>query len=68
MRELAGAEFQPKHPRGRFCSGRCRVAAWQRKRAAAARAPLERILGALLARVEEAVEEAREALAGRGGG
>ncbi len=22
------AEFTPKHPRGRFCSGRCRVAAW----------------------------------------
>ena len=22
------AEFTPKHPRGRFCSGRCRVASW----------------------------------------
>jgi hypothetical protein len=21
-------EFTPKHPRGRYCSGRCRVAAW----------------------------------------
>jgi hypothetical protein len=26
------AEFTPKNVRGRFCSGKCRAAAWQRKR------------------------------------
>jgi hypothetical protein len=26
------AEFTPKHPHGRFCSSKCRAAAWQRKR------------------------------------
>ncbi len=27
--------FSPKHPRGRFCSSRCRLAAWHRRRAQA---------------------------------
>ncbi len=27
--------FSPKHPRGRFCSSRCRLAAWQQRRAQA---------------------------------
>jgi hypothetical protein len=26
------AEFTPKNVRGRFCSGKCRAAAWQRNR------------------------------------
>jgi predicted nucleic acid-binding Zn ribbon protein len=26
------AEFEPKNARGRFCSDRCRAAAWQRQR------------------------------------
>jgi hypothetical protein len=26
------AEFTPKNVRGRFCSGKCRAAAWQRQR------------------------------------
>lgn len=27
------AEFTPKNTRGRFCSAKCRAAAWQAKRA-----------------------------------
>ena len=27
-----GASFTPKHPRGRYCSGRCRVAAWEKRK------------------------------------
>ena len=27
-----GADFTPKLSRGRFCSAKCRKAAWQRKR------------------------------------
>lgn len=65
MRDLVRAEFQPRHPRARFCSGRCRVAAWQKRRVEEARAPVERALRALVAKVEEAVEEARESLAGK---
>lgn len=63
--ETCKADFQPRHPRARFCSGRCRVAAWKRRREAAARAPLERALRDLLERLEEALEAAREVLTGR---
>ena len=30
--EHCEADFQPKNIRGRFCSAKCRKAAWQRKR------------------------------------
>ena len=30
--EHCGAEFAPKTARGRFCSGKCRAAAWQAAR------------------------------------
>ncbi len=30
--EACGADFTPKINRGRFCSAKCRKAAWQRKR------------------------------------
>mgnify|MGYP000864035555 CR=1 FL=1 len=30
--EHCGAFFTPKHPRGRYCSAKCRKAAWQAKR------------------------------------
>lgn len=65
--EYCGKGFQPRHPRGRFCGTQCRVAAWHERRAKAARAPLERILTAFLARVEEALEEAKAGLRGREG-
>ncbi|MCI0370885.1 MAG: hypothetical protein L0214_05775 [candidate division NC10 bacterium] len=62
--EECGKGFEPKHPRGRFCSGRCRAGAWQKRREEAARARAERILTALLAQIEAAIEEARARLAG----
>jgi hypothetical protein len=75
--ESCGAEFQARHPRARFCKPACRVAGWRsrRERGALARWLLEQALQVLraqggktplLARVEAAVEEAREALAGKG--
>ena len=30
--EHCEADFQPKNSRGRFCSGKCRKAAWSRQR------------------------------------
>lgn len=66
--ESCGTGFEPKHRRGRFCSGRCRVAAWRQREREEARAPLERVLRVLVARAEElvvAVEEAKAALVGR---
>ena len=63
-----GAPLEAKTTRRRFCGDPCRWAAWKRQRAEAARAPLERALTTLLARVEEAAEEAKEALGGREGG
>jgi predicted nucleic acid-binding Zn ribbon protein len=30
--EACGVDFTPKNSRGRFCSAKCRRAAWQRKR------------------------------------
>jgi len=62
-----GKGFEPRHPRGRFCSGRCRVAAWQKRRVEEARSHAERVVRDLVAKVEEAVQEAREGLAGREG-
>lgn len=64
--ETCRADFQPRHPKARFCSGRCRRARWQAKREEAARAPVERALRSLVAKVDEALEEARESLAGGG--
>ena len=77
--ESCGTEFQPRHTRARFCKPACRVAGWRanRERGALARWLLERALEVLrdqgektplLARVEEAVQEARERLAGQGQG
>lgn len=30
--EQCDADFTPKHPRGRFCSAKCRKAAWGARR------------------------------------
>lgn len=30
-----GTEFEPKHPKGRYCSDRCRLAAWKQGKAQA---------------------------------
>lgn len=30
--QACGASFTPKHPRERYCSGKCRVAAWERRK------------------------------------
>jgi len=30
--QTCGASFTPKHPRGRYCSGRCRAAAWEKRK------------------------------------
>ena len=49
-----GASFTPKHPRGRYCTGRCRVIAWE-KRKAEARNERKR-------KVRDLLEEALEAL------
>lgn len=56
--------YTPRNNKGVFCSDRCRLAAWQAKKHREARAPVERALRSLVAKVEEAVEEARESLAG----
>jgi predicted nucleic acid-binding Zn ribbon protein len=65
--EGCGKEIEPRHPRGRFCSGRCRTLAWKRSREAAARAPLERALRRVVGLLEEAGEEIRAALTEREG-
>lgn len=67
--EACGQAFQPKQPsRARFCSDRCRLDGWVRRKERDARAPVERALRTLVAKVEEAVEEARQALRGEGEG
>lgn len=65
-----GAVLEAKTNRRRFCDngGKCRWADWKRREAAKARAPVERALRSLVAKVEEAVQEAREGLAEREGG
>lgn len=60
-----GAALEAKTTRRRFCGDPCRWAAWKRERESKARAPVERALATLLARVETAVEEARKALGRR---
>ena len=60
---LRAKGFEPKHPRARFCSPRCRVAAWHRRPAEAARDPLGRAL-VLLEQAQAAVEEAKAVLRG----
>ncbi len=50
--ETCGATFTPKHPRGRYCSGRCRVAAWEKRKAQARNERKRKVRGLL----EEAIE------------
>lgn len=57
--------YTPRNNKGLFCSDRCRLAAWQAKKRREARAPLERILVGLPARLEELAAEIREALGGK---
>lgn len=57
-----GKTFQAKQERRRYCGDPCRWAAWKRGREEKARAPLERILVGLPARLEELASEIREAL------
>lgn len=61
-----GKAFQAKQDRARFCGDPCRWAAWKQEREKKARAPVERALRTLLTRVEQAVQEAREAMGGWG--
>ncbi len=46
--------IQPKHPRGRFCSSKCRAAAWQAKQ--------RRHLEDALAEIEQAARSIRRTL------
>ena len=55
------AEFTPKNVRGRFCSGRCRSAAWQEHRQADL-AQLEESLVRTLARVRGLRRSSKAAL------
>lgn len=61
------AVLEAKTTRRRFCGDPCRWAAWKRDREAKARAPVERALRSLVAKVEAAAAEARETLTGREG-
>ena len=56
--ESCGTPFEPRHPRGRFCSSKCRGAAWKRGRAQA-QAELD-------ARVRGLLAEALRVLGGKG--
>jgi len=61
--ETCGKAFQPKQPsRARFCSDRCRLDGWVRRKEQDARAPLERALRRVAGLLEEANQEIREAL------
>ena len=74
--ECCNKDFSPKASHGRFCSRKCRLDGWLRQKEQDARVRwlLEEarkvLVGRgektpLLARVEEAVEESRETLAGQ---
>lgn len=63
-----GKPFQATLGRARFCGAPCRWAAWKLEREKKARAPLERILAGLPARLEELAQEIREALGGQNRG
>jgi hypothetical protein len=54
--EYCDSDFIPKHPRGRFCSAKCRTAAWHESRQAGL-ATIE----AALSRALEAVRILRQA-------
>lgn len=45
--ETCGTPFEPRHPRGRFCSSKCRAAAWKQGRAKAQAARDARVRGLL---------------------
>ena len=52
--ESCGTFFEPKHPRGRFCSDRCRGVAWRMRR--------EQELSAALGEIEAATVKIRRVL------
>ncbi len=52
--QTCGVSFRPKHPRGRYCSGKCRVAAWQRRK--------KQEVAAALDEAERALREVRQVL------
>lgn len=57
--------YEARTAKAKFCSTRCRVAAWRQAREEqGARVRAEGLISTFLTRVEEAVEEARESLAG----
>ena len=60
-----GSPLAAKTTRRRFCGDPCRWAAWKRAKEEAARAPVERALRDLVGRLEDVLQEAREALAGQ---
>ncbi len=41
--QTCGTSFTPKHPRGRYCSGRCRVAAWEKRKRLEVSAALDEV-------------------------
>ena len=53
--ESCGTIFEPKHPRGRFCSDRCRGVTWRMRR--------EQELSAALLEMEHAMNKIRRVLA-----
>lgn len=62
--QVCSKGFEPRHPRARFCSSRCRVLAWHGRRAKIQADREAKALSAL-SRAVEAIQEAREALAGK---
>lgn len=62
-----GKEFTPKNSRGRFCSGRCRSAAWEEARTRIKREELGS-LRALFKTALESLWEAKAKLDQYGGG
>ena len=62
--QFCGKTFEAKQEaRARFCGDPCRWAAWKQKREDDARAPLERVLRVLVARMDELFAVAEEAKA-----
>jgi hypothetical protein len=54
-----GATFTPKHPRGRFCTDRCRARAWKTAREREVTA-IEETLARALERVRKYRERTRQ--------
>ncbi len=55
-----GQAFTPKHPRGRFCSDRCRAEGWRAERVSVERARLLEIRRMLQAVLDESARAMRE--------